>query len=283
MSKNYKLPTQQQTKDETKNLKKYWKSGPFHFLMNRTEEKYYLKANLKRLSSLDKDFLSLFPVFDDSHLKELYFYACNKYQKKCTEKHENTGFAPTYYEEQFLASLLKLIKQLSKLKHIEIYPSLTHSPDFHPGLKMVIGNYVPDFIIFGLTTKGFTAITVEINGDAHLNKFSKDLLRSVQLEEIDIAQMEIPNNKAKDLAFIKDFMNSTYRPRNGSFNDQIRRLKRKIWVKTIVTQLTIDEIETFIAAKFNYQLNLYKEIHLLKKTLLCPRIIKKELVKLNIP
>lgn len=276
-----KLPINEMIKDEAKYLKQSWSSGPFNFLLIRTIEKHSLRINSLRRSHLESLSGLSFPSFSDNQLKELYLLASQKYQAKCNSIYgASSGFYSTRHEEIFLRNLSQVIKENPLLRHLEIYPSIDHSKDLPPYFKMVIGNYVPDFVVFGIKSKNISAITLEIDGHSHLDKHEKDMNKSLQLEEMGIAQYEIQNDKVNDLNFIKSMLLERYKLRNGSFNDQIKRVKREIWMKTISCHLSLDEIESYCRIHFALELNLYEEAKLLINFKKCPRKIRKELLKL---
>ncbi len=278
MSFQYKLPIEQQTKDEAKLLESCWDSGAFNFLIQRTQEKYNLKIIKQRRLKNESNSKSEFPAINDKMLLSLYKAACIKYMRECHKKYGcHSGFNSTPQERKFLTNIESIIKCNPKLKHLEIYPSILHSKDFPNNFKMVIGNYVPDFIIFGLKVEGASALALEINGDSHLDKYKKDELRSDHLKELKISTLEIPNEKVNDLTFLTDLLMQTYKLRNGSFNDQINRAKRRIWLKTICCQLSFTEIEDHIKNIFFIKLNLLEEVKFLKKDQTTPRKIKMEL------
>ncbi len=274
----YKLPFEQLSKDEAQVLKSTWKSGAFHFLLQRTEEKYNLKNNKLRRTNLEEYSNTRFPLITDQMLFSLYRYASTKYLNYCKSNYNNySGFSTTPSEKIFLKSIESIIKNNPKLKHLEIYPSNSYIKDLPPNFKMVIGNYVPDFLVFGLKIKGFSAVAFEVDGDSHINKHSKDELRNAHLKELKIFTIEIPNNQVNDITYLTNILKKTYRLRNGSFNQQIQRVKRLIWLKTICCQLSLAEIENYIRNNFNVQLNLNDELNILKDRQLIPRKIKHEI------
>lgn len=281
MSFNKILKLEKRTKDEAVELKRNWSTGSFDFFLFRTQEKSLLKATIKRRLAIENQLNLSLPNLTDEQLKSLYIHACLKYKNKCRSKYgESSGFLKTYSERIFLETLQRIIHLHPKLKHLEIYPSLTFSKDLPTGFKMVIGNYVPDFIIFGIKDEEYICMTVEIDGDSHINKFEKDDLRRGHLNELNILQWEVPNDQVKDYNFITATLLKMHRLRTGSFNSQVKRAKRKIWVKTILCQLSLDEIEQYCKNTFNLELNLIAEARALAKHRLCPKKIKAELVKL---
>ncbi len=274
----YKLPLEQQSKDETLALKSNWCSGAFYFLLERTSEKYALKKIKNRRSNLEHYSNTKFLPITDQMLFSLYQFASQKYLSYCQSNYNNySGFSTTPSERKFLESIESIIKNHPKLKHLEIYPSHNYNKKFPSNFKMVIGNYVPDFLVFGLKIRGFSAVAFEIDGDSHTYKFAKDELRSKHLKELKIFTIEIPNNQVNDISYLTNILLKTYRLRNGSFNQQIQRVKRLIWLKTICCQLSLTEIENHIINNFNVQLNLVDELNSLKDRRSIPRRIKNEI------
>lgn len=277
-----KLNLEQKSRDESEYLKRTWNEGPFNFLLSRTEEKYFLKANTIRRLQCERHLGLILPQITDEMLLSLYILACLKYQQRCHNQYGPTsGFYTTKSESEFAQTLQSIIKNHSKLNHLEIYPSESHSTDLPANFKLVVGNYVPDFIVFGLKGKNSSAVAIEIDGDSHLDKYSKDELRSQHLEEMKILTWEIQNSQVKDINFIEKAVFEMYRLRNGSLNQQIQRAKRSIWAKTIVCQLSLDEIERYVRHEFLTELHLKKEADFLINTKNCPRSIKNDLQKLR--
>lgn len=273
-----KLPIEQQAKDETEKLKINWNTGPYNFLLQRTQDKYHLKANQKRRSQLKNQLGIDLPVITDQILQDLYKYACLKYMKKCNLQYGDcSGFYRTSAERRFLRTLQEIIHKNPKLKHLEIYPSEHQSLDLPPNFKMVVGNIVADYIVFGVKIKGHSAVAIEIDGDSHVYKSTKDELRHSHLKEMKIFTFEIQNDQVCDYEYLKSALISMYRLRNGSFNDQITRVKRSIWTKTICCHLSLSEIGDYVKSEYNIELNLLKEIEYLLKNQLTPRKIKYEI------
>lgn len=277
MNSILKLPLEQNAKDEADDLKRSWDHGPFNFLLTRTQEKYKHKATAKRRYSIEQKLNLELPQITDDMLKALYELACHTYQSRCRKWYgNNSGFLRTPSESTFLRTLIEVIKANPKLKHLEVYPSEQHTKDFKPNYKMVVGNHVPDFLIFGLKIRKFSAVAIEIDGDSHIERWSKDELRSSHLKELKIFTLEIPNNQANDYKFISEAIFQMYRLRNGSFNTQIQRAKRLIWMKTVACQLSLVEIEEFIKLKYLIQLNLANEAEAILKLSDCPKSIRTE-------
>lgn len=278
MLQNNKLPFEQHAKDEAEYNKIAWANGPYEFLLNRTEEKYKHKSNSIRRRMIEDDLKTILPVISDEILKSLYLLACSKYQRKSFSNYDSSsGFLKTSFENTFLKTVEQIIKDEPKLKHLEIYPSQNYSKYLPVNFKIVVGNYVPDFIIFGLKKIESSAVVFEINGPSHEKKSAKDILRDLHLEELKIFTVQITNEQAADIAYIKAVLLSLYRLRNGSFNTQIKRVKRLIFTKTISCHLSLAEIEAHVFSTFGITLNLKQEAKEIIKQPDCPRIIKREL------
>lgn len=279
---NYKLPIEQQSKDEAENLRITWNSGPYNFLLGRTQEKYRLKANQKRRVQLEEQLGLRLPMITDPMLLELYKYACQKFMTKCNNKFgHHSGFGQTSSERIFAATIQSIIENNPKLKHLEVYPSQNHSRDLPSNFKMVVGNLVPDFIIAGIKEKRFSLVAIEIDGGSHVDKFSKDELRYAHMEEMMIFSFGLPNEQAGDIEYLTKVMLTMYRIRNGSYNDQINRAKRAIWTKTICCQLSLEEIGEYYKNAYGIELYLNEEVEFLAKNQSTPRKIKKEIAILG--
>lgn len=282
MSSLMKIPLEQTARDETEAMKISWNGGPFNFLLTRTLEKYKHKSVTERRLLVETNHNLKLPQLTDEMLLSLYKFACEKYMRRCRNHFgSSSGFYKTSSEIAFAATLDSMIRQNPKLKHLEIYPSQNHSKDLPPNFKMVVGNYVPDFLVFGLKIKGSSAVAIEIDGDSHVDKYSKDELRSKHLKEMKIFPFEVQNDQSKDFKFLSKSILDMYRLRTGSFNSQIRRAKRMIWVKTISCQLELEEIEAFVLSNFNIRLNLKVELMLTATSSACPRTVRREYHRLR--
>lgn len=268
---------EQRSKDESQQLKIDWNSGPFNFLLSRTSEKYKHKAVLLRRLDCEKQLSIALPQITDEMLLALYEYACCKFQEKCQRQYEFSGFTKTPSESSFSKVLNEIIKKHPKLKHLEVYPNQNYSKDHPQNFKMVVGNYVPDFLIFGLKLNGASAVAIEIDGDSHINKWGKDDLKNKHLQQLKIFTWEVQNDQVLDFDYLEKAILEMYRLRNGSLNAQILRAKRMIWVKTISCQLSLNEIDNFVSQHFSLALNLQSETKVLPELPGCPRNISREL------
>lgn len=198
------LYLEQKARDESEYLKRNWNEGPFNFLLTRTTEKYDLKSNSARRLHCERHLGVILPQITDEMLLSLYIFACLKYQHRCRHQYGPTsGFYTTKSETDFSRTLQSVIKTHAKLNHLEIYPSEEQSKDLPKNFKMVVGNYVGDFLVFGLKGKGSSAVVIEIDGDSHLDKYSKDELRFQHLKELKILTWEVPNAQVNDITFIE--------------------------------------------------------------------------------
>lgn len=277
------VPTEQLMKEETQYIKESWNSPIYEFLMSRSTQKYTHKATATRRRQIESQLNIELPPITDEMLIKLYLHACSKYQRKCNSTYnEKSGFLKTPQERVFLETLKSILSKHSKLKHLEIYPSPLQSTDLPPDFKYVVGNYVPDFVVFGLKTKKSSGIVFEIDGESHSKKHQKDLLRNEHLLELNLFTIEIPNNQVTDFDYIESLMLKLLKIRTGSLNQQIQRTKRMIWLKTISCQLSLNEIESLVKAHFQIQLNLLLEAERLIRHPDCPRNIKRDLLKLSL-
>lgn len=276
------VPNEQLMKEEVQYLKESWNRPTFEFLLGRSIQKYTHKAALNRRRQIESQLNIDLPPITDEMLIKLYLHACSKYQRKCNSTYnEKSGFLRTPQERVFFETLKSILTKHSKLKHLEIYPSPSQSSDLPPDFKYVIGNYVPDFVVFGLKTKRSSGIVFEIDGESHSKKYQKDLLRNEHLLELNLFTIEIPNNQATDFDYIESLLLQLFKIRTGSLNRQIQRAKRMIWLKTVSCQLSLSEIESYILTNFQIQLNLILESQMLISHPDCPRTIKKALSYLD--
>lgn len=282
MISTLKLPLEQKSREEAEEKRITFNSGAINFLLSRTQEKYRLKAVSTRRQNIELLLDCKFPEINDDILNELYQFACVRHMNRCRRDYgASSGFLKTSSETVFARTLSAIIQNNPKLKHLEIYPSLEYSKELPPGFKMVVGNYVPDFIVFGLKDKRTSGVAIEIDGDSHIDKAEKDQLRCTHFRQLKLFTWEIPNNQASDFKFISESMMSLYRLRNGSFNYQILRAKRGIWVKTISCQLTFSDIEEFVQQGFSIQLRLRDEAQAMLAAHDCPRKIRSELLNID--
>jgi very-short-patch-repair endonuclease len=276
------LPLEQKSKKESRVERYTWNKGRFNFLLRRTEEVYGRKKNLALRAVIENQIAQTLPRISDAHLLELYKFAYSKYLTKCHRDYRHhSGFLRTRAEHAFLDTLESILKQHPEFKYLEIYPSNDFSKNLNPGMKMVVGNYVPDFLIFGLKTDGYTSLTIEIDGDSHIHKFAKDELRRSHLAELKIRQLSISNERAANAADILALLEKTYRKRSGALDEQIKRNKRLIWTKTIACQLTLKEIDEFALDNWGIPLNLRLEAEYILRLQDVPRKIKKELMAVH--
>lgn len=284
MSKRLNLPLEQHTKDESTTLDLGWNSGPYSFLLQRTQEKYGLLTTQKRRHKIESELHVTLPMITDEMLLGLYKHACHKYRSKCRSHYGFTsGFLKTSAENTFAKTLQYIIDSQPNLKHLEIYPSSNHSRDLPPNYKMVVGNYVPDFLIFGLKIRGCSAVAIEVDGDSHIQKWRKDDLRNRHLKELKIFTFEVQNHQVGDLQYLTKAIMDMYRLRNGSLNSQIQRAKRSIWVKTIACQMSLEEVEGLLLQYYGVRMNLLDEATAAINDRQYPRAVKSELRKLSIP
>lgn len=280
MLKFKEIKLEQISKEESQYESYKWNKGCFNFLLQRVGENYIHQKNSQRRLAIESSLNMKLPPIEDHILIELYKYACNKYQKSCNRNfNEHSGFQKTTSEHQFLKTIEAVIKSNPDFKYIEIYPSISFSKDLPTNHKVVIGSYVPDFILFGFKTSKASAVVIEIDGDSHINKLQKDLLRDQQLSELRIFTFSVPNEQAQDSTYIHRVFKSLHRKRSGALDKQIQRTKRMIWIKTISCHLSFAEIENFVFERSGVRLNLESEATSLLGLDNCPRKIKVELLR----
>ena len=260
---------------ETTSKTKNWNIGPYKFLLQRTLNDYHKSKSSSRRMKISALLKKELPLIDDDMLKQLYFFASNKYQTRCQHQYEHTGFQTTPSERRFIETLNKIIKSDSRFKYLQIFPNNKYS-----GSKMVVGCYVPDFIVFGLKKNGYDGVFIEIDGDIHVEKTPKDHFMQDCLMSLGLYPISIPNERTGDQNFILSILNDLIRKRSGSLDKQIDRCKRSIWIKTISCNLTINEIEEIILSKYCISLNLADEAAEAVKMKDCPASIKRELARL---
>lgn len=271
--RNY-FPLEETARDEADNLYSQWNQGCYKFLLQRTADHYDRLVTTKRRTEVQSILNQSLPKLNDQMLSYLYAYTSQKFSKHCFQAYEHSGFHITTTEKNFASSLTSVLKEVHGTDNLEIYPNIA-GPVFNS--RMLIGVHVPDFLFFGIKQKGFAAIAIEIDGDAHIHKTKKDFQKYQNLESLGILTLSIPTERVHDLTFIRELLNSLKQKRTKAFIQQIAYTKRKIWCKTISCHLTLYEIEILVKNKFNEDLGLSAEAKIVTQLECCPRDIQREL------
>lgn len=250
-----------------------WSTGYFNYLLTRTNNKFFIKKNTERRILLESKLQTNLPLLNDTHLEQLYNYACSLFLKYCFDNYDNSGIQSTPYEKTMLKNLENIISENKDFKSLNIYPYC--NPKRH---KPVIGCHMPDFLIFGLKEKKYSALVLEVDGDSHVDKYSRDINYYNHLKELGILVIPIPNEKASDQTYLKEVLNHYYRKRSGALDKQSKYCQRLIWAKTIACQMSLDQIDDYCLKNFNLITNLSLESKYIIKLSDCPRIIKKEFI-----
>lgn len=271
--RNY-LPLEEHARNETEKLYAQWNKGCYKFLLQRTSDYFDRQATSQRRGKVEHALGLSLPALTDQMLSYLYDYTARDFRRFCARSYEHTGFQMTTTEKKFASSVAMAIQEIRGGTNLEIYPSLIPSTEIS---RMLIGVHVPDFIFFGLKQKGFAAIAIEIDGDAHVYKAQKDFQKYRNLEALGILTLSIPNEKVQDLDFIRNLLKGLKQKRTTAFRHQLASTKRKIWCKTIACHLSLSDVEALIKSKFDVDLGLLAEAAILKEFECCPRDIQKEL------
>jgi len=229
--------------------------------------------SIERLLNLELDLLT------DEMLKGLYQFACQIFLAKCNLRFEHSGFQKTPSERKLLETIHRVIQDHPEFRYIEIYPSSLYSKDFPPTLKMVIGCYVPDFIIFGLKRDGYSGAFIEVDGASHAYQYGSDMKMYDRLEDMGLFPLPIPNEKSTDYDYVLGIFQDLFRKRSGALDEQIRRNKRVLWCKTIACNMSLGEIDSFVHATFGVDLSMKVEAETLVQFPSCPIKLKSELIK----
>lgn len=274
----FSLPLEQRAKDEEEQLLTHWNHGPFNFLLQRTFNAYLKDKTKKRREEVEATINKHLPPVTDEMLLSLYQHACRRFQDLCKSRFgNNSGFLKTSSERKFMDTLESILKENPELKGIEVYPSYCYCKNLSPMMKMVVGNHVPDFVIFGIKNVKASAVAIEIDGDSHIDKYQKDLLRDQHLQELKTFTFSIQNSQVQDRSYILGWLRKMYRKPSGALNNQIQYAKRMIWAKTIACNMTLAEIDNYIELHFGISTHLELEASKLAKLGCCPRKIKVEL------
>lgn len=271
------LPLEENARTESEKLYAQWNRGCYRFILERTANYYNRVATSNRRKIVeDKIGLNLPPI-TDTMLCALYSYSMKRFKSTCFERFQHSGFEMTSSERQFQRTLETVLTNLGYTNQVEVYPSEAHSKDFPAQTRLVAGVHAPDFLIFGLKQKGFSSIAIEIDGDSHIHKASKDFQKYANLEQLGILALSVPAEKASDSAFIESIVRDLSRKRSGALDKQIASNKRKIWCKTIACHLSLSDVEEFVITHFRVELKLIAEAEVLANIVSCPREIKREL------
>ena len=143
-------------------------------------------------------------------------------------------------------------------------------------MRMPIGPYLPDFLLIGLSARGYSLIAIEINGGCYINKLEKDFAKEDRLHELGILSLPIQTPQATDLEFLRKLFKDSKLINICDRQDQIDNVLRRIMVKTIVNFWTLGRIEYELKSISSKDYHLKKELFELAKRPDCPRAIKKE-------
>lgn len=266
-------PLEELARKQTLQLQSSWEKGCFNFLLQRTENYFHNRKVSSRRIQIEASINKQLPMIDDASLLALYTHACKVFQKQCRIRFIHNGFQRTLPEKLFLNTLQRVILENPTFKYLESYPSWSDSKNF----KMVVGTHVPDFVVFGLKHPGYSSLVIEIDGDSHSEKYSKDQLYYDHLRELGIFYWSVPNEKVTDQNYILKGLKGFFRQRSGPLDKQIQRNKRAIWCKTIACHMDLAEIDLFFKEHYAIELNLRNEAIEVIKLKDCPRKIKAEI------
>lgn len=259
--------------DELDNSNKTWSSGPYCFFLRRTSSFYNRMKVAERRKEVEALLNLSLPELDDILLESLYKKVTKEYLRKL-DKCQQNGFQMTSFERTFLNTFKKLQETTAKLNGVEIVP-------FIDSLRIPVGPYLPDFLIFGISPKGYSCIAIEINGGCHIYKSQNDFSKENHLHKLGIYTIPIQNPQAGDYSFIKAVFESPKLVNISKRLDQKMHLLRRIWAKTIVNHWKLDRIEMELKQMTGYDYLLRRELELLKKHPTCPKEILKEWKALN--
>lgn len=265
-------------KDEADYLNRNWGKGYFHFLLTRTENEYHRVGVKKRRNKIQDKYGFKCPMITDEILEELFFKANEINYRGISSRFKfNNPFTATPSERTFLRNLKTVIESDDRYKGLKVIPS-----EGKENKKWSVGLHVPDVMILGLKQKGFSGAIFEIMGGVHEEKAEKDDAFNKHMEELGLMVYPILNHRVGDLEFIRKIVEELVLAINiEKLRLQTLRLKRKIWVKTISTYLSLDEIEKHIQQRYGTDLNLKKELIRLLCRKDCPRKIRREALANN--
>lgn len=255
------------TKIESAHENKTWTNGPYNFLLQRTSANYDRSKVANRRNAIAAQLSLHLPEIDDLLLEKLYESVVSEYYKSLPN-HKN-GFKLNSYEVSFIKSFETLQKNLAKLKDVSLIPTLSNK-------RICIGPYIPDFLILGLSTKGYSLLAIEINGGSHINKLDKDFSKENRLHELGIYSLPIQNPDVANLSFLEKIFNDSKIINISNRPDQIKNVLRRIWAKTIVNFWSLKKIEAELKNLTQSDFYLTKEFQLINKLKDCPRILKME-------
>ena len=255
--------------EEGLELNKTWRKGAFNFLGQRTLNQYNKTKTTIRRVSLESSLNMRLPVLGDDLLESLSKKVISKYQLSL-KKYSNSGFDLTSYEISFVNTFNKIKSEISKLDDVVLIPNLGAT-------RMAVGPYLPDFLLLGLSIKGYSLIAIEVDGGIHSLKQSKDFSKQDDLLELGIYTISIQNNQVSNEDFLtKLFKDEKIVNIQKRSPEQLKSILRRIWVKTIVNHWSLERIENELNQESGINFNLLKEFKSLIQLSNCPRNIKIE-------
>lgn len=257
------------TNEEAKKLNKTWRKGAFNFLHQRTLNNYSKSKTSIRRTIIESSLDIVLPILDDEILEKLYMKVLNEYQRRYKGS-VNSGFDLTSYEISFIRTYSEIKSKIPKLSDVVLVPNIGTT-------RISIGPYLPDFLLFGLSIKGYSLIALEIDGGIHSLKQAKDFSKQDDLLEFGIYTICIQNNQVGNQEFLtKLFEDDKIVNINKRSPEQVKAIQRRIWLKTIVNHWPLERIEGELNQESQLQFHLIKEFKEMVKLNNCPRDIKKE-------
>lgn len=246
-----------------------WERTPFEFFKTRYISNYEKPITKNKRKKIELETGLKFPAITSDQLDVLYKKVVHEYENQ-TKNLATNGFDQTKYEKIFLKNLNKAKNDLKKMAKVDIYPATETS------VKIVVGPYILDFILFGITQKGYSALCLEVDGGIHLAKAQKDDIRNAHLASLGILTYSIQNPFALDSNFTLKFLSDEVLRDISKHKDQTERILSNIKLFTVAYHWSLQRIEVEYRSMFGENLNLRKELEMFADKRDCPRKIKKE-------
>lgn len=243
-----------------------WNCGCYDYLLYRSQYGERKKQFLEKIKELEVTSDTKLPFLRDASLESVFKNISNLHKQKTLKGNTISAYEKTGCEKRVLSTILKELEK-PRYKHVEVYPSQGRD-------KLLIGNYVPDIVIFGLKIKGFNAVIIEVNGGVHNDKMLKDSIMEKHLNELGFYVWSIDNHNAFNYDYITEAISSMYVPNRKSLQKQILNTKRKIWCKTISMNINLSELSLILP-----EYSLEEGLRYIKSHKHCPRELKNSAVK----
>jgi hypothetical protein len=246
-------------------------------LLERTQNAYEHSGVKKRRERLAGKEHLILPLIPDSALEEIYNLIRLEYYESLKKEYEDkSGFQITPYERTVINNIKSILASDEKFNQTKLYPTDLSVESS----KAIIGSYVPDAFITGLSIKGSSSIIIEIDGLVHEYKPQKDMDYEEKMKEMGIFLIRITNEMAGDREYLKKVLYSCHRGNSAALQKQTLRNWRRIWCYTIAYFWALPKLEEYVRVHYGLSLNLINELKNVIKISDYPRKMKRDAKKI---